>query len=921
MTLLADWYNLLRQHWLIVRDDSSVQTLKTIVAGVAGALYASLLVANGYYFPLFIVLGFALGAVFFSNQQQERFNNLTFETRPLIGKDGEQAIATTNDNDTLRLFYPPLTTAVDKLITYFCRDFVLTWWTPLNPQHDPEFERSVKSTLNGAVHRVEKLLLKQERNDIVMATLYGIANVLIIHMRECRNLESSGMSLEGYTALNSQSPFAQLLSHHEQHQQMRGLSTTMLKRMLPTNDTDSVVLMSLFRELLASHLFDNILDTLSDPDFINYYIVDYLSADRSKDAAGQSEADDNGEGIRSVVERAAESLMAAGLDHEEGSREQPTTTSNNTVHQEESPMVDSPRTSMTLSQPRSSSEIHPSASAPDLSVPPQSQTTNDTLPSIPEDSSRNHHPTAITNNNASKKKTSSPRPSYDAAPMIYEPGTVHFSVMDISTPSGNEPTPDKNKLMFIVQIERPATAEDHQAGSEGGGYVITRTYADFEVFHAIISARHTKRVARANLRLPLDPVYRSWLKLGANGNAGGNNGGPSMHDPDSISRALEAYLHTVVQDNEMGRDSIILAFLRKERRQGPDGGDPAVDISFADEYMDEIGSYAALSAAAGQPPGATTTNTLNGAQSSVGKAFSMLARAPSLAVKSVSRTVSETWDETGMTTASSSPGPEPSRRWFGRKTTREGSICSTVSSGTIEDESLTSPRQHQQQQQHTSITPPSSFSEKEEDEYIMEEEDEEGLDEDEQSRRRRQQVVDEQENAPPKDEPHQIKSKPLSPMEIELLIETTFALVVEIFDLTTANNRAWMRRTLLNVLREIVRRSYTEIIAQHYTTYMQDYMSPEALVHLCEKVMEKFWPNGRYGDPSPPRTEEQKEASRQEARTLLMTAAVPSGVRQLIGDQNCSAAMDRLWKRCQNQELNRVLMLQLLERLMRPIFG
>lgn len=86
MTLLADWYNLLRQHWLIVRDDSSVQTLKTIVAGVAGALYASLLVANGYYFPLFIVLGFALGAVFFSNQQQERFNNLTFETRPLIGK-------------------------------------------------------------------------------------------------------------------------------------------------------------------------------------------------------------------------------------------------------------------------------------------------------------------------------------------------------------------------------------------------------------------------------------------------------------------------------------------------------------------------------------------------------------------------------------------------------------------------------------------------------------------------------------------------------------------------------------------------------------------------------------------------------------------------------------------------------------------
>lgn len=86
MTLLADWFNLLLEYWQLVRDDSSVQTLKTIVAGVAGALYASLLVANGYYFPLFIVLGFALGAVFFSNQQQERFNNLPFETRPVISK-------------------------------------------------------------------------------------------------------------------------------------------------------------------------------------------------------------------------------------------------------------------------------------------------------------------------------------------------------------------------------------------------------------------------------------------------------------------------------------------------------------------------------------------------------------------------------------------------------------------------------------------------------------------------------------------------------------------------------------------------------------------------------------------------------------------------------------------------------------------
>lgn len=83
---------------------------------------------------------------------------------------------------TLKLFYPPLTTIVDRLIECFYRDFVLNWWAPLNVHDTPEFGRSVRSRLNGAVHSIEKILMKQERNDLVMATLYGVANVLIIHM-------------------------------------------------------------------------------------------------------------------------------------------------------------------------------------------------------------------------------------------------------------------------------------------------------------------------------------------------------------------------------------------------------------------------------------------------------------------------------------------------------------------------------------------------------------------------------------------------------------------------------------------------------------------------------------------------------------------------------------------------------------------
>jgi hypothetical protein len=163
--------------------------------------------------------------------------------------------------------------------------------------------------------------------------------------------------------------------------------------------------------------------------------------------------------------------------------------------------------------------------------------------------------------------------------------------------------------------------------------------------------------------------------------------------------------------------------------------------------------------------------------------------------------------------------------------------------------------------------------------------------------------------------------KPLSAMDTELLIETTFALIVEIFELTTANNKAWMRRSLLNLLREIVRRSYTELVAKKYNDYIQAYLSPNALVGWMQLIKDTFWPDGIYNLNNNERTLEEKKQTKQLARQLLVQRAVPGGVRQLIGDQNCTLAMDRIWARLQDEELNRVLILQVLERVAKPLFG
>lgn len=82
----------------------------------------------------------------------------------------------------MELYYPPLTTVVNELLGYVMRDFVSSWWKPINIHDDEIFEKLARERLNIVFLNVQKILLNQERNDIVMSTLYGVANTLIIHM-------------------------------------------------------------------------------------------------------------------------------------------------------------------------------------------------------------------------------------------------------------------------------------------------------------------------------------------------------------------------------------------------------------------------------------------------------------------------------------------------------------------------------------------------------------------------------------------------------------------------------------------------------------------------------------------------------------------------------------------------------------------
>ncbi|KAI8967615.1 PXA domain-containing protein [Mycotypha africana] len=777
-------------------------------------LYTLFLLFGGFQFLIFLIVGFALGSYnsynsSSSNYDSQHIQSLQKYEQYLIDKKKQLPISDEteekiddNNNGRVELSYPPLTNVINPLLDCIMKDYVLSWWDPLNIHHDVQFQKIARERLNLMVINVEKILMSQERNDIVMSVLYGLANTLIIHMRECRALEESNLSIEQFIFQNPQSPFAQLLSTEEQQMQLRNLSTLFLKRTLP-NTTDTL-LTSLFTELLATYLFGGIIDTFSDPDYLNAWIVDLLK---------------------------------------------PTITTTSTPSESD-----------------------------------MQKNTFLTPPATPEPSTMN-----ITNTTQQTELQSSPSSSSlttnadtSVVPaMIFPLGTVNFTIMDISQPSSLPP--NKSEMLYIIQIERPAAAhQQHHSSSEGGGYVITRTFADFESFHTLLSAKHFNRIRTLQLKLPSflassPPSSHSASSLLQKGNS-------QQTQPKDISQELENYIDKIVQDEELGTEPIILSFLGKESQSKEQ------NVSFAEEYKAEVANAYSILLSSSLSSNSTSLPSLAKTKISSSKISS-----------TTSATATNTVIENGRTSTSSIRSNTPSSSSLSLP--ELPAIVTDPHPMIISTSSLSSP------------SPPSTAT------------------------------------------THQKQpAMPLSTMDVELLIETTYALVIETFQLSagfnTTNKKAtWMRRSILNLLREIVRRSYTQFISEQYNDFVEAYISPDAIVHMLDQLQNSFWPDDTeeagtaaadqrsshlYDDEVKERgvgkekvntsdsvqpTTKTNDKQKQLARELLMTELIPSTVRQLIGDQNCNMAMHRIWARCQDPQLNRVLILQILERIVKPILG
>ena len=100
--------------------------------------------------------------------------------------------------------------------------------------------------------------------------------------RQYRDFELSSLPLQKYLLENPTSSFARLQSTSELAHRLRELSTHLAVRLLPPSERSSPVAFSFAREILATTVLMPMIESFSDPDFINQKIVGYLGKREEK---------------------------------------------------------------------------------------------------------------------------------------------------------------------------------------------------------------------------------------------------------------------------------------------------------------------------------------------------------------------------------------------------------------------------------------------------------------------------------------------------------------------------------------------------------------------------------------------------------------------------------------------------------------
>ncbi|XP_072303417.1 sorting nexin-13 isoform X1 [Eucyclogobius newberryi] len=142
-------------------------------------------------------------------------------------------------------------------------------------------------------------------------------------------------------------------------------------------------------------------------------------------------------------------------------------------------------------------------------------------------------------------------------------------------------------------------------------------------------------------------------------------------------------------------------------------------------------------------------------------------------------------------------------------------------------------------------------------------------------------------------------------------------LMDEVFDLKEKNQ--WLRRNIKNLLQQLIRATYGDTINRKIVDHVDYMTSPEQVADYVKKFRDSYWPNGILAESPPRRDKNVQMRTRVAAKTSLL-GIMPDELKHIIGADTTRKGILRVFDMFQYQPMNRRLVYIFLEGFLETMF-
>uniref|UniRef100_A0A8C1PBM4 Sorting nexin 13 n=1 Tax=Cyprinus carpio TaxID=7962 RepID=A0A8C1PBM4_CYPCA len=142
-------------------------------------------------------------------------------------------------------------------------------------------------------------------------------------------------------------------------------------------------------------------------------------------------------------------------------------------------------------------------------------------------------------------------------------------------------------------------------------------------------------------------------------------------------------------------------------------------------------------------------------------------------------------------------------------------------------------------------------------------------------------------------------------------------LMDEVFDLKERNQ--WLRRNIKNLLQQLIKATYGDTINRKIVDHVDYMTSPEQVSDYVKRFRDSYWPNGILAETPPRRDKSLRMRTRVAAKTTLL-GIMPDELKHIIGAETTRKGILRVFDMFQHQPLNRRLACVFLEGFLETLF-